>query len=133
MKQIKTILWLILLICFAGCASPYVGKSRQEIVGLIAEQYNKAPGKIHIYVPRGSNYHFNNPSEILNVNRGWGPDMKKYDQWGIFPYRKFWYDGYFCTLVTFRDGIVVKEEEAYCGGYGFKPLFILLAFPLIFM
>ena len=35
-----------------GCVSPYIGKTRQEIVDIIAQEYKKAPGEIHIYVPR---------------------------------------------------------------------------------
>lgn len=119
-------------IFFAGCTSPYIGKNRQEIVDIIAQGHKKAPGKIHIYVPRGHNYHFNHPSEILNKNRGWGPDMTKYSQWGILPYKKIWFDGTYCTLLTFKDNVVMKAEaDVFCGGYGFfKPLafvFFLIA------
>ena len=34
-----------------GCVSPYIGKTRQEIVDIIAQEYKKAPEKNHIYVP----------------------------------------------------------------------------------
>ena len=91
----------------------------------------KILGKSISMYPGGDNYHFNHPSEILNNNRGWGPDMTKYNQWGILPYKKFWFDGTFCTLLTFKDNVVIKEEsDVYCGGYGFKPfafIFFLIA------
>ena len=35
-------------IFFAGCTSPYIGKNRQEIVDIIAQEHKKAQGKIHI-------------------------------------------------------------------------------------
>ena len=115
-----------------GCVSPYIGKTRQEIVDIIAQEYKKAPKKIHIYVPRGHNYSFDQPSEILNRNRGWGPDMTQCSQWGILPYKKFWFDGTYCTLLTFKNNVVIKKEaDVHCGGYGyFKPfafVFFLIA------
>ena len=121
----------VALLLFSGCASKYIGKNRQEIVDIIAQEYNKSPEDIFIHIPqRRSNYVFNKPSEILDENRNWGADMRNFDQWGILPYRKFLYDGSFFTLLTFKDDIVVKEEEIYGGGYGFKPLgfvFLLIA------
>ena len=90
-------------IFFAGCTSPYIGKTRQEIVDIIAQDYKASPKDIYIRVSPDSNSVFNHPSEILNKNRGWGPDMTKYSQWGILPYKKFWFDGTFCTLLTFKD------------------------------
>ena len=115
-----------------GCVSPYIGKTRQEIVDIIAQDYKASPKDIYIRVSPDSNSVFNHPSEILNKNRGWGPDMTKYSQWGILPYKKFWFDGTFCTLLTFKDNVVIKEEaDVHCGGYGFfKPLafvFFLIA------
>ena len=137
MKKIRigSLMSCLMIVFLCGCTSPYIGKSRVEIVKIIAQEYKKSPEEIHIHVPRGSNYHFNHPSEILDENRGWGPDMTKYDQWGIFPHKKLLYDGRFCTLLTFKDNIVIKDEEFYCGGYGFYPLvFIFLLFaPLFFM
>ena len=119
-------------IFFAGCTSPYIGKTRQEIVDIIAQDYKASPKDIYIRVSPDSNSVFNHPSEILNKNRGWGPDMTKYSQWGILPYKKFWFDGTFCTLLTFKDNVVIKEEaDVHCGGYGFfKPfafVFLLIA------
>ena len=119
-------------IFFAGCTSPYIGKTRQEIVDIIAQDYKASPKDIYIRVSPDSNSVFNHPSEILNKNRGWGPDMTKYSQWGILPYKKFWFDGTFCTLLTFKDNVVIKEEaDVHCGGYGyFKPfafVFFLIA------
>ena len=113
-----------------GCASPYIGKTRQEIVDIIAQDYKASPKDIYILVSPDSNAVFNHPSEILNKNRGWGPDMTKYSQWGILPYKKFWYDGSFFTLLTFKNDIVIEAEEIYGGGYGFKPwgfVFLLIA------
>ena len=115
-----------------GCVSPYIGKTRQEIVDIIAQDYKASPKDIYIRVSPDSNSVFNHPSEILNKNRGWGPDMTKYSQWGILPYKKFWFDGTFCTLLTFKDNVVIKEEaDVHCGGYGyFKPfafVFFLIA------
>ena len=106
-----------------GCVSPYIGKTRQEIVDIIAQDYKASPKDIYILVSPDSNAVFNHPSEILNKNRGWGPDMTKYSQWGILPYKKFWFDGTYCTLLTFKDNVVIKEEaDVHCGGYGyFKP------------
>ena len=115
-----------------GCVSPYIGKTRQEIVDIIAQDYKASPKDIYIRVSPDSNCVFNHPSEILNKNRGWGPDMTKYSQWGILPYEKFWFDGTYCTLLTFKDNVVIKEEaDVHCGGYGFfKPfafVFLLIA------
>ena len=132
MNRIAVSLFVSALILLSGCASPYIGKSREEIVGIIAKEYQKNPGeKIHIYHPKGSNYYFKHPSEIL-LNRhirGYGPEMDEFDQWGILPYKKFLFDGSFCTLLTFKDDIVIKAEEIYTGGYGFKP-FLLIVFLL---
>ena len=56
MKHLKTLFAVTLLvILLAGCASPYIGKNRQEIVGIITEKYNNSPGTIYIHVPSGSN------------------------------------------------------------------------------
>ena len=117
-----------------GCTSVYVGKNRQEIVEIIAQEQQKSPEAVYIYVPRRHNYRFNDPSEILDKNRGWGPDMRTFDQWGILPYKKFLYDGTFCTLLTFKNDIVTKEEEIHSGGHVFfKPLgFLFLLFALPF-
>ena len=124
LKKFLFILFCISCIIFLpGGTSLYIGKTRQEIVEVIAKEHKKTSGEIYIYIPRGHNYRFNHPSEILNNNRGWGPDMTKYNQWGILPYEKFWFDGTFCTLLTFKDNVVIKEEaDVHCGGYGyFKP------------
>ena len=99
---------------------------------IIAQDYKASPKDIYIRVSPDSNSVFNHPSEILNKNRGWGSDMTKYNQWGILPYKKFWFDGTFCTLLTFKDNVVIKEEsDVHCGGYGyFKPfafIFFLIA------
>ena len=133
LKKFLFILFCIsCIILLPGCTYLYIGKSRQEIVEVIAKEHKKTSGEIYIYIPRGHNYRFNHPSEILNNNRGWGPDMTKYNQWGILPYKKFWFDGTFCTLLTFKDNVVIKEEaDVHCGGYGyFKPfafVFFLIA------
>ena len=124
LKKFLCILFCIsCIIILPGCTYLYIGKSRQEIVEVIAKEHKKTSGEIYIYIPRGHNYRFNHPSEILNNNRGWGPDMTKYNQWGILPYEKFWFDGTYCTLLTFKDNVVIKEEaDVHCGGYGyFKP------------
>ena len=44
------------------------------------------------------------------------PDGIEFDE-------KFWFDGTYCTLLTFKDNVVIKEEaDVHCGGYGyFKP------------
>ena len=130
LKKFLFILFCISCIIFLpGCTSLYIGKSRQEIVEVIAKEHKKTSGQIHIYVPRGHNYHFNHPSEILNNNRGWGPDMTKYNQWGILLYEKFWFDGTFCTLLTFKDNVVIKEEsDVHCGGHGYFKPFALIFF-----
>ena len=115
---------------FAGCTSPYIGKNRQEIVEIIAKEQKKSPGKIYIYIPPGSNYHFDHPYEILGRN-SWGGgslDMAKFEKWGILPYKKFLVDGNYYTLLTFKNNIVIKEEEIYGGGYGFVPLTSLIFF-----
>ena len=131
-KSLFILFFISCTLFFSGCTSPYIGKSRHEIVDLIAQEHKKTPGEIYIYVPRGHNYRFNHPAEILNKNRNWGPDMTKCSQWGILPYKKFWFDGTFCTLLTFKDNVVIKEEsDVHCGGYGFfKPfafIFFLIA------
>ena len=118
-----------MLVLLAGCTSPYIGQTRQGIVRIIAQEYKTSPKAAYIYVPPGSNYQFNHPSEILDKNRKWGPDMMKFDQWGILPYKKFLYDGTFYTLLTFKNNIVIKAEETCSGGYGFLPL---IFFPLLF-
>ena len=67
--------------------------------------------------------------EILNDPRR-GKTMRQLEQWGILPYKKFWYDGSFFTLLTFKNDIVIEAEEIYGGGYGFKPwgfVFLLIA------
>ena len=134
--MLKKLLFILFFISctlfFSGCTSPYIGKTRQEIVDIIAQDYKASPKDIYIRVSPDSNSVFNHPSEILNKNRGWGPDMTKYSQWGILPYKKFWFDGTYCTLLTFKDNVVIKEEaDVHCGGYGFfKPLafvFFLIA------
>ena len=134
--MLKKLLFILFFISctlfFSGCTSPYIGKTRQEIVDIIAQDYKASPKDIYIRVSPDSNSVFNHPSEILNKNRGWGPDMTKYSQWGILPYKKFWFDGTFCTLLTFKDNLVIKEEaDVHCGGYGyFKPfafVFFLIA------
>ena len=131
-KSLFILFFISCTLFFSGCTSPYIGKSRHEIVDIIAQEHKKTPGEIYIYVPRGHNYSFNHPSEILNNNRGWGSDMTKCSQWGILPYKKFWFDGTYCTLLTFKDNVVIKEEsDVHCGGYGFfKPfafVFFLIA------
>ena len=133
MKHLKTLFAVTLLvILLTGCASPYIGKNRHEIVDIIEQEHKKNPGEIYIYVPREHTYRFNHPAEILNKNRNWGADMTKYSQWGILPYERFWFAGTYCTLLTFKDNVVIKEEaDVHCGGYGFfKPLafvFFLIA------
>ena len=113
-----------------GCVSPYIGKTRQEIVDIIAQDYKASPKDIYIRVSPDSNWVFNHPEEILNAPRR-GKTMRQLEQWGILPYKKFWFDGTFCTLLTFKDNVVIKEEsDVYCGGYGFKPfafIFFLIA------
>ena len=134
MRSLIKFCYILTVVFLAGCASPYIGKKRQEIVGIITEKYNNSPGTIYIHVPSGSNYLFDHPRDILNANRGWGPDMRKFDRWGILPYKKFLYDGTFYTLLTFKDDVVVKAEEIYGGGYGFKPLmfvFLLFTWPFV--
>ena len=70
LKKFLFILFCISCIIFlSGCTSPYIGKSRHEIVDIIAQEHKKTPGEIYIYVPRGHNYRFNHPAEILNKNR----------------------------------------------------------------
>ena len=133
LKKILFIFCLTGAVLQFGCASPYIGKNRQEIVDIIAQEYKTAPKATYIYVPGHSNYRFNYPGEILDADRNWGPDMTKFDQWGILPYKKFLYDGTFYTVLTFKNDIVVKEAEVYSGGYGFKPLtFIFLLFACAF-
>ena len=124
---------LVCAVCFAiflaGCASPYIGKTRQEIVDIIARDYKHSPKDIYIRVSPGSNWVFNHPGEILNDPRR-GKTMRQLEQWGILPYKKFWYDGSFFTLLTFKNDIVIEAEEIYGGGYGFKPfafIFFLIA------
>ena len=131
-KSLFILFFISCTLFFPGCTSPYIGKSRHEIVDIIAQKHKKTPGEIYIYLPREHNYRFNHPAEILNKNRNWGPDMTKCSQWGILPYKKFWFDGTFCTLLTFKDNVVIKEEaDVHCGGYGyFKPfafVFFLIA------
>ena len=114
-----------------GCVSPYIGKTRQEIVDIIAQDYKASPKDIYIRVSPDSNWVFNHPEEILNDPRR-GNTMRQLEQWGILPYKKFWFDGTYCTLLTFKDNVVIKEEaDVHCGGYGFfKPLafvFFLIA------
>lgn len=112
-----------------GCASPYIGKTRQEIVDIIAQDYKASPKDIYIRVSPDSNWVFNHPEEILNDPRR-GKTMRQLEQWGILPYKKFWYDGSFFTLLTFKNDIVIEAEEIYGGGYGFKPwgfVFLLIA------
>ena len=119
----------LLAILLAGCASPYIGKTRQEIVDIIARDYKHSPKDIYIRVSPGSNWVFNHPGEILNDPRR-GKTMRQLEQWGILPYKKFWYDGSFFTLLTFKNDIVIEAEEIYGGGYGFKPwgfVFLLIA------
>ena len=130
MKHLKTLFAVTLLvILLTGCASPYIGKNRHEIVDIIEQEHKKNPGEIYIYVPRGHTYRFNHPAEILNKNRNWGPDMTKYSQWGILPYERFWFAGTYCTLLTFKDNVVIKEEaDVHCGGYGYFKPFALVFF-----
>ena len=112
-----------------GCVSPYIGKTRQEIVDIIAQDYKASPKDIYIRVSPDSNWVFNQPEEILNDPRR-GKTMRQLEQWGILPYKKFWYDGSFFTLLTFKNDIVIEAEEIYGGGYGFKPwgfVFLLIA------
>jgi len=112
-----------------GCVSPYIGKTRQEIVDIIAQDYKASPKDIYIRVSPDSNWVFNHPEEILNDPRR-GKTMRQLEQWGILPYKKFWYDGSFFTLLTFKNDIVIEAEEIYGGGYGFKPwgfVFLLIA------
>ena len=114
-----------------GCVSPYIGKTRQEIVDIIAQDYRASPKDIYIRVSPDSNWVFNHPEEILNDPRR-GKTMRQLEQWGILPYKKFWFDGTYCTLLTFKDNVVIKEEaDVHCGGYGFfKPfafVFFLIA------
>lgn len=121
---------LLALLILAGCRSSFIGKNRHDIVRIIAQEYAKSPGKIYIYVPPGSNYHFDRPSEILGKN-SWGGgnlDMAKFEKWGILPYKKFLVDGTYYTLLTFKNNVVIKEEEIYGGGYGFMPLTSLIYF-----
>jgi hypothetical protein len=118
-------------IFFAGCTSPYIGKTRQEIVDIIAQDYKASPKDIYIRVSPDSNWVFNHPEEILNDPQR-GKTMRQLEQWGILPYKKFWFDGTYCTLLTFKDNVVIKEEaDVHCGGYGFfKPfafVFLLIA------
>ena len=105
---------LMCAVCFAiflaGCASPYIGKTRQEIVDIIAHDYKHSPKDIYIRVSPGSNWVFNHPGEILNDLRR-GKPMRQLEQWGILPYKKFWYDGSFFTLLTFKNDIVIEAEE----------------------
>ena len=54
--------------------------------------------------------------------------MAKFEKWGILPYKKFLVDGNYYTLLTFKNNIVIKEEEIYGGGYGFVPLTSLIFF-----
>ena len=112
-----------------GCVSPYIGKTRQEIVDIIAQDYKASPKDIYIRVSSRSNWVFNHPGEILNDPRR-GKTMRQLEQWGILPYKKFWYDGSFFTLLTFKNDIVIEAEEIYGGGYVFKPwgfVFLLIA------
>ena len=121
-RRISPLLLSALLL--AGCAPSYIGKSREEIVGVIAAEYRKKPGPIYIRVSPTANAVFDDPREILDPNRTWGHDMRKLDQWGILPYENPLADGSYFTLLTFRNDRVVKEEECRGGGYGF--LHILL-------
>ena len=93
-----------------GCVSPYIGKTRQEIVDIIAQEYKASPKDIYIRVSPDSNWVFNHPEEILNDPRR-GKTMRQLEQWGILPYKKFWYDGSFFTLLTFKNDIVIEAEE----------------------
>ena len=115
---------LLSALLLAGCAPSYIGKTREEIVGVIAAEYRKKPKPIYIRVSRGAYAIFDNPGQILDPNRKWGPDMRKLDQWGILPYEKPLVDGNYFTLLTFRNGRVVKEEEYWGGGYGFLPVWV---------
>ena len=49
--KICRIVKLLCAVCITsfltGCVSPYIGKTRQEIVDIIAQEYKKAPKKIH--------------------------------------------------------------------------------------
>lgn len=121
---------LLSAVLLAGCAPSYIGKTREEIVGVIAAEYRKKPGAIYIQVSPGGNAIFDNPGQILDPNRKWGPDMRKLDRWGILPYEKPLTDGSYFTLLTFKNDRVVKEEECRGGGYGF--LHILL-FNLLYL
>ena len=131
--KICRIVKLLCAVCITGfltgCVSPYIGKTRQEIVDIIAQDYKASPKDIYIRVSPDSNWVFNHPEEILNDPRR-GKTMRQLEQWGILPYKKFWYDGSFFTLLTFKNDIVIEAEEIYGGGYGFKPwgfVFLLIA------
>ncbi|MBQ7696674.1 MAG: hypothetical protein IJT50_16310 [Lentisphaeria bacterium] len=128
--QRRISLLLLPALLLAGCAPSYIGKTREEIVGIIAAEYRKKPGPIYIRVSPTANAVFDDPGEILDPNRTWGRDMRKLDQWGILPYEKPLVDGSYFTLLTFRNDRVVKEEECRGGGYGF--LHILL-FSLLYL
>ena len=128
--RIVKLLYAVCITSFlTGCVSPYIGKTRQEIVDIIAQDYKASPKDIYIRVSPDSNWVFNHPEEILNDPRR-GKTMRQLEQWGILPYKKFWYDGSFFTLLTFKNDIVIEAEEIYGGGYGFKPwgfVFLLIA------
>ena len=127
-RQISLLLLPALLL--AGCAPSYIGKTREEIVDVIAAEYRKKPGPIYIRVSPTANAVFNDPREILDPNRTWGRDMRKLDQWGILPYEKPLIDGSYFTLLTFKNNRVVKEEECWGGGYGFLlPFLYLVTYP----
>ena len=88
MKHLKILFAVTLLvILLAGYASPYIGKTRQEIVDIIARDYKHSPKDIYIRVSPGSNWVFNHPGEILNDPRR-GKTMRQLEQWGILPYKK---------------------------------------------
>ena len=130
-KSLFILFFISCTLFFSGCTSPYIGKSRHEIVDIIAQDYKASPKDIYIRVSPDSNWVFNHPEEILNDPRR-GKTMRQLEQWGILPYKKFWFDGTYCTLLTFKDNVVIKEEaDVHCGGYGFfKPfafVFLLIA------